>query len=147
MFPCWNCIWHFFLFFNCTIFLPFKSTIHLTWALKVFHSYLVIILLCNYALTLLCVMLCTLVSVSQSIQSLSHVWLCDPLNSSTPGLLVHHQLLEFTQTQVHCVSDAFQPSHPLSSPSPPAPNPSQHQSLFQWVISSHKVFKVLEFQL
>ena len=54
---------------------------------------------------------------------------------------------EFTQTHVHRVSDALQPSHPLSSPSPPAPNPSQHQSLFQWVSSSHEVAKVLEFQL
>ena len=57
--------------------------------------------------------------------------LCDPTNHSTPGLPVHHQLPEFTQTQVHRVSDAIQPSHPLSFPSPPAPNPSQHQSLFQ----------------
>ena len=56
---------------------------------------------------------------------------CDPMNRSTPGLPVHHQLPEFTQTHVHRVSDAIQPSHPLSSPSPPAPNPSQHQSLFQ----------------
>ena len=55
--------------------------------------------------------------------------LCDPMNLSTPGLCVHHQLLEFTQTHVHRVRDAIQPSHPLSSPSPPAPNPSQHQSL------------------
>ena len=58
----------------------------------------------------------------------------------------HHQLPEFTQTHVHRVSDAIQPSHPLSSPSPPAPNPSQHQSLFQWVNSSHHLAKVLEFQ-
>ena len=57
--------------------------------------------------------------------------LCNPMNHSTPGLPVHHQLLELTQTHVHWVSDAIQPSHPLSSPSPPAPNPSQHQSLFQ----------------
>ena len=57
--------------------------------------------------------------------------LCDPMNHSTPGLPVHHQLLEFTQTHIHRVSDAIQPSHSLSSPSPPAPNPSQHQSLFQ----------------
>ena len=57
--------------------------------------------------------------------------LCNPMNRSTPGLPVHHQLPEFTQTLVHRVSDAIQPSHPLSSPSPPAPNPSQHQSLFQ----------------
>ena len=57
--------------------------------------------------------------------------LCDPMNHSMPGLPVQHQLLEFTQTCIHRVSDAIQPSHPLSSPSPPAPNPSQHQSLFQ----------------
>ena len=57
--------------------------------------------------------------------------LCDPMNRSTPGLPVHHQLPEFTQTHVHQVSDVIQPSHPLSSPSPPGPNPSQHQSLFQ----------------
>ena len=57
--------------------------------------------------------------------------LCGPMNCSTPGLPVHHQLPEFTQTHVHRVSDAIQPSHPLPSPSPPAPNPSQHQSLFQ----------------
>ena len=63
-----------------------------------------------------------------------------------PGLPVHHQLPEFTQTHVHQVSDAIQPSHPLSSPSPPAPNSSQHQSLFQGVNSSHEVAKVLEFQ-
>ena len=57
--------------------------------------------------------------------------LCDPMNCSTPGLPVHHQLPEFTQTHVHRVGDAIQPSHPLTPPSPPAPNPSQHQSLFQ----------------
>ena len=72
--------------------------------------------------------------------------LWDPVNRSTPGLPVHHQLLEFTQTHVHQVGDAIQPSHPLSSPSPPAPNPSQHQGLFQWVNSSYEVAKVLEFQ-
>ena len=82
-----------------------------------------------------------------SVQSLSCVWLCDPMNRSMPGLPVHHQLPEFTQTHVHQVGDAIQPSHPLSSPSPPAPNPSQHQGLFQWVNSSHEVAKVLEFQL
>ena len=69
-----------------------------------------------------------------------------PMDCSTPGLPVHHQLLEFTQTHVHWVGDAIQPSHPLSSPSPPALNPSQHQGLFQWVSSSHQVAKVLEFQ-
>ena len=69
------------------------------------------------------------------------------MNRSTPGLPVYHQLPEFTQTHIHRVSEAIQPSHPLSSPSPLAPNPSQHQSLFQWVNSSHEVAKVLEFQL
>ena len=81
-------------------------------------------------------------SVAQSCPTL-----CDPMNCSTPGLPVHHQLPEFTQTHVHRLGDAIQPSHPLSSPSPPAPNPSQHQSLFQWVNSSDEVAKVLEFQL
>ena len=57
--------------------------------------------------------------------------LCDSMNHSMPGLPVHHQLPEFTQTHVHWVDDAIQPSHPLLSPSPPAPNPSQHQGLFQ----------------
>ena len=65
-------------------------------------------------------------SVAQSCPTL-----CNPMNCSMPGLPVHHQLLEFTQTHVHQVGDAIQPSHPLSSPSPPAPNPSQHQRLFQ----------------
>ena len=69
------------------------------------------------------------------------------MNCSTSGLPVHHQLQEFTQTHVHRVGDTIQPSHPLSSPSPPAPNPSQHQSLFQSVNSLHEVAKVLEFQL
>ena len=69
------------------------------------------------------------------------------MNRSTPGLPVHHQLLEFTQTHVHLASDATQPSHPLSSPSPPAPNPSQHQGLFHWGNPSNEVAKVLEFQL
>ena len=87
------------------------------------------------------------VSVQFSSAPQSCPTLCDPMNHRTPGLPVHHQLLEFTQTHVHQVSDAMQPSHPLSSPSPPAPNPSQHQSLFQWVNSSHEVAKVLEFQL
>ena len=83
-----------------------------------------------------------------SVQLLSRVWLlCDPMNHSTPSLPVYHQLPEFTQTHVHRVSDAIQLSHPLSSPSPPAPNPSQHPGLFQWVNSSHEVAKVLEFQL
>ena len=73
--------------------------------------------------------------------------LCDPMNRSTPGLPVHHQLPESAQTYVHRVGDAIQPSHPLSSPYPPALNLSQHQGLFKWVSSSHEVARVLEFQL
>ena len=79
-------------------------------------------------------------SVSQSCPTL-----CNPVGCSTPGLPVHHQLPEFTQTHVRWVSDAIQPSHPLSSPSPPAFNLSQSQGLFQWVSSSHQVAKVLSF--
>ena len=75
-------------------------------------------------------------TVLEDIQSVSQFscqlcpTLCDPMNRSTPGLPVHHQLPEFTETHVHQVGDAIQPSHPLPSPSPPAPNPSQHQGLF-----------------
>ena len=83
-----------------------------------------------------------------SVHLLSHVRLfATPWILSTPGLPIHHPLPEFTQTHVNQVRDAIQPSHPLSSPSPPAPNPSQHQGLFQWVNSLHEVAKVLEFQL
>ena len=88
-------------------------------------------------------------SVSHQFNSVaeSRLTFCDPMGCSTPGLLVHHQLLKFTQTHAHRISDVIQPSHPLSTPSPPAPNPSQHQSLFQWVNSLHEVAEVLEFQL
>ena len=86
-------------------------------------------------------------SVQFSSVAQSYPTLCDPMNSSMPGLPVFHQLLEFTQIHVHWVGDAIQPSHPLSSPSPPALNLSQHQGLFQWVSSSHQVAKVLEFQI
>ena len=79
-------------------------------------------------------------SVAQSCPTL-----CDPMNCSTPGLPVQHQLPEFTQTHVHWVSDATQPSHPLLSPSPPAFNLSQHQGLFKWVSSSHQVAQSIEF--
>ena len=83
-----------------------------------------------------------------SVQSLSRVWLfATPMDCSTSGFPVHHQLPELTQTHVHWVSDAIQPSHPLSSPSPPAFNLAQHQGLFQWVSSSHHVAKVLVFKL
>ena len=78
---------------------------------------------------------------------ISLVGLCDPMDCSTPSLPVHHQLPEFTQSHVHRVGDAIQPSHLLSSPSPRTFNLSQHQGLFKWVSSSHQVAKVLEFQL
>ena len=90
-------------------------------------------------------------SLAVCVYAQSGLTVCDPMDcsppGSMPGLPVHHQLPEFTQTRVHRVRDAIQPSHPRSSPSPPAPNPSQHQSLFQWVNSSQEVAKVLEFQL
>ena len=82
-----------------------------------------------------------------SVQSLSCVWLCDATDCSVPSFPVHYQLQKFTQAHVHQVGDASHPSHPLSSPSPPALNLSQHQGLFKWVSSSHQVAKVLEFQL
>ena len=87
---------------------------------------------------------CSLISSGSSVQfssvqSLSCVWLWDPMDCSTPGFPAHHQLLELTQTHVHWISDAIQPSHPLSSPSPPALNLSQHQGLFQRVSSLHQV--------
>ena len=72
---------------------------------------------------------------------------CDPMDYSTPGFPVHHQLPQPTQTHVHWVGDAIQPSHPLLSPSPPTFSLSQHQGFFKWVSSSHQVTKVLEFQL
>ena len=82
-----------------------------------------------------------------SVQSLSLIQLCNSMDCSMPGLPVHHQLPEFTQTHVHWVGDVIQSSHPLLSPSPPVFNLSQHQGLFKWVSSSHQVAKDLEFQL
>ena len=80
-------------------------------------------------------------SVAQSCPTL-----CNPMNRSTPGLPIHHQLSEFTQTHAHRVSDAVQPSHPLLSPSPPALNLSWHQGLFRWAMYLHQVAEVLELQ-
>ena len=90
---------------------------------------------------------CVIFSVQ--LNSVTHLCstLCDPTDCSTPGFPVHHPLPELTQTPVHWFSDAIQPSHPLSSPSPPTFNLYQHQGLFQWIGSSHQVAKVLEFQL
>ena len=97
----------------------------------------------NLLLLNICIhMLVQFISVAQSCQTP-----CNPMDYSAPGFPVHHQLPELPQTHVHRVGDVIEPSHPLSSPSPPTPKPSQHQSLFQWVNSSHEVAKVLEFQL
>ena len=107
----------------------------------------------GWNLCLLCLLHCRqildLLSHLCSVSSVAHSGptLCEPMDCTTPGFPVHHQLLEHAQTHVHGVGDDIQPSHPLSSPSTSAFNLSQHQSLFQWVSSSHQVAKVLEFQL
>ena len=98
-------------------------------------------------MTKVCLVKAMVFPVQFSSATQSCLTLCDFMNCSTPGLPVHHQLLELIQTHVHWVSDAIKLSHPLLSPSPPALNLSQHQGLFQWVSSSHHVAKVLEFQL
>ena len=107
-----------------------------------FSSHIAMIIF--YIILLLTKYICyqSVFSVTQSCPTL-----CDPMDCSTSGLSVHHQLPEFTQTHVHWVGDAFQPSHPLSSPSSPTFNLSQHQGLFKGVSSSHQVAKGLEFQL
>ena len=83
--------------------------------------------------------------ISHSVQSLSHVWLCNPMDCSMPGFPVHHQRPELIQTHVHWVGDAIQPSHSLSSPSPPTFDLCQHQGLFQWISSSHLWLKYWSF--
>ena len=93
-----------------------------------------------------CVCVCVYTHILSSVAQLCPT-LCDPMNLRMPGLPVHHQLPESTQTHVHWVGNAIQPSHPLSSSSPPALNLSQHQGLLKWVSSSHQMIKVLEFQL
>ena len=88
---------------------------------------------CIYICVCVCVCVCVYLYISDQIRSVaqSGPTLCNPMNRSTPGLPVHQQLTEFTETHIHRVSDAIQASHPLSSPSPLVPNPSQHESLFQ----------------
>ena len=116
------------------------------WFFLSISMYLFALPVCFFMLSTLSISILSVLIIS-SVQLLSHVRLCDPMNRRTPGLPVHHQLPESTQTHVHRVGDAIQPCHPLSSLSPPTPNPSQHQGLFQWVNSSHEMAKVLEFQL
>ena len=136
----------FYLHFNISHVSMWIQFIFLKLCLNLFFSWRIIALQC-------CVGFCHVTTQirhgSVQLSSVTQLCptLCDSMNCSMPGLPVHHQLLEFTQTQVHRVSDAIQPSHPLSSPSPPIPDSSQHQSLFQWVNSSHEVAKVREFQL
>ena len=91
--------------------------------------------------------ICTTTTAQFSSVAQSCLTLCNPMKRSTPGLPVHHQLPESTKTHVHCVGNAIQPSHPLSSPSSPALNLPQHQGFFEWVSSFHQVAKALEFQL
>ena len=136
--------------FNTTSFLVLSLTylgrVHYFWCdgPMVDHStnsFIVIIILWLH------IYMCVCVYQFSSVQLLSHVWLCDSVDYSTPGFPAHHQLPELAPTHVHQVSDTIQPSHHLSSPSPPAFNPSQNQGIFQWVSSLHDVAKVLELQL
>ena len=101
----------------------------------------------SFWLTSLCIIWSRFIHLIQfsSIQCLSCVWLCIPMNCSMPGLPVHHRLWEFTQTHVHWVGDVIQPSQTLSFPSPSTFNLSQHHGLFKWVSSSHQVAKALSF--
>ena len=109
------------------------------------HQYPNFILLYSHQ-KLWCPLATTLILQFSSVtQSCPTLW--DPMNHSTPGLPVHHDLQEFNQTHVHRVGTAIQPTHPLLAPSPTTHNPSQHQGLSKWVSSSHQVAKVLEFQL
>ena len=154
------CWWVFFFFFTLVIcscpFPPFPIAVYLCWSyinlflnlLPVFSWHSFNCTNCFYVCVVIIGLCYGLTEVSlqfSSVRSLSRVRLFATPGISTPGLLVHHHLLEFTQTHIHRVGDAIQPSHPLSSPFPPVPNPSQHQSLFQWVNSSREVAKVLEF--
>ena len=154
-------LWSFFFFF-----LEFALAIYFTYGNVSFHVTLSIYLTRSYPLPIVC-SVCLFLhccpvnkffstifldsvymhSVQLSSVTQSCLTLCDPMNHSKPGLPVHHQPPKFTQIHIHWVSVAIQPSHPLSSPFPPAPDPSQHQSFFQWVNSWHEVAKVLEFQL
>ena len=111
-----------------------------------YQSFLVI-LLQRWIQEFLWLLVLSFSSVQFSSVTQSCLTLCDPMDCSTPGLPVCHQLPKLNQSHVYWLSDAIQPSHPLSSPSPPAFNLSQHQGLFKWVSSLHQVAKVLEFQL
>jgi len=132
--------------FFCCFFVFLFISISVVMCLLQFYFLSYCMYLCRYQLVSIELLGAT-GSVKFSSAAQSCPTFCDPMNHSTPGLPIHHHLPEFTQTQIHRVGDTIQPSHPLSSPFRPAPNPSQHQSLFQRVNSSHEVAKVLEFQL
>ena len=100
-----------------------------------------------YSAVLATVIITYITSIVVIVQSPSHVWLCDHMDCSTPGLPVPHHLPDFAQVHVPCISDDIQPSHPLMSSSPSAINLSQHQGLFHWVSYSHQMNRILEFQL
>ena len=112
------------------LFLPFDLPAHLPILSQFFCCKFLLVYIFNFSYGVVHHYLFVLLS-SVQFSPQSCPTLCDPMNCSMPGFPVHHQFLEFTQTHVHRVSDALQPSHPRSSPSPPAPNPSQHQGLFQ----------------
>ena len=140
---------------------PWSLTLKRHFDILSFNSYGFLIFLsfltCQDNYDALAFIICVRVRTVVSCNSLYKIWfnsvtqscptLCNPMDWSMPGLSVHHQFPEPTQTHVHWVGDAIQPPHPLSSPSPPAFNLSQHQGLFKWVSSSHQVAKVLELQL
>ena len=131
--------------------LSLPSISYCWWSLSSTISYLFsllqsVILACSFNVSS-CTILFKVLSVQFSSVAQSRPTLCDPMNGSTLGLPVHHQLPESIQAHVHCVGDTIQPSHPLSSPSPPALNLSQHQGLLKSVSSPYQVAKVLEFQL
>ena len=130
---------------NFNIFFTYSSLMTVNWLLLSFVYFRFVYVKCNLYANLLNDFSNLMVQFSSVAQSF--LTLCDPTDRSTPGLPVHHQPQEFTQTHVYRVGDAIQSFHPLSSLSPPAFNLSQHQGLFKWVSSSHQMSKVLEFQL
>ena len=136
VYPC-----HLFLIFYASV----RSLPFLSFIMPIFAWNVSLVSLIYLTRSLVFLILFSSVQFSSVAQSC--LTLCDPMDCSTPGLQVHHQLLELTQTHVHWVSDAVQSCQSLSSPSPPTFNLSQCQGLFKWVSSSHQVGKILEFQL
>ena len=126
-----------------------KSWTQLEWLSSHYVHLFILLLMDIWVASSLGLWICLYVSFGECFCSVakSCPTLWDPMDCSAPGFPVHHQLPEFTQTHVHWVGDAIQPSHPLLPPSPPAFNLSQHQGLFRWLSSLHEVAKVLEFQL